>query len=91
VDTFESVLDTLFYINQTDQTATNAESLRKEIANFDFVFVLHTLRDVFDRTGRFSVTLQDREMEIDRMTQLKAEALVLLTAINQTLVLRQFS
>lgn len=73
VDTYEFILDTLDYIQLTDKTCSSeAVSLLKSIKEFEFLFVLHVLHEVFDRTGILSDALQDSELDVERSIRLKS-------------------
>ena len=83
-DTYEFVLEALYYIQLTDKTpsALSAGPLLNAIREFEFNFVLHSLYDVFERTGILSDALQDSELEIDRSILLKETTIKSLNEIN---------
>ena len=62
VHTYEFILDTLYYIHLTDKNAILAESLLKSVKEYEFLFTLHVLYEVFERTGILSEALQDSEL-----------------------------
>jgi zinc finger MYM-type protein 1 len=84
VKTYEFVLETLDYIHLTDKTpsASNSFSLLNAAKEFEFLFVLNVLFEVFDRTGILSDALQDSELEIDRSIRLKSTTISSLSDIN---------
>jgi hypothetical protein len=75
VGTFDSVLEVLYTVNIQDYTATYAGPLRKSIDNFEFVFVLTTLKQVFEHTWQFSTAQQSSDMVIDRMIRFNSQVI----------------
>ena len=67
VETYEFVLETLEHISLNDKSVSgaNARPLLKSIEDFEFLFVLHVLNEIYERTGILSETLQKSELEMD--------------------------
>ena len=67
VETYEFVLEALEFIALTDKTPSglNARPLLKSIEEFEFVFVLQVLTEIYDRTELLSEALQKSELEMD--------------------------
>ena len=72
VETFEFALDALTYIDLTDKTQAGAKAKPhyNSIHDFEFVFVLHLLQQVYEITGILVLALKSHTLEMDRLQRL---------------------
>ena len=80
---YEFILETLYFVQQTDATpaGSNSTPLLKATKDFEFIFVLQVLFEIFKRTGIFSNVLQDSQLEIDKSIRLKTTTIQSLSDI----------